>query len=1169
MKFTPKLLFLLFLIIGSKLANADTFIVTSNADSGPGSLREAIQLANNNGVSSIDYIHFNIADITEAGRTITLQSYLPALSSNLVIDASTQPGAFFGVSEAKVKITTNGSESYSQCFILKNVSGIELYGFYITEFRFGDPNVYVSRCAIWMDGLVKNVKIGAPGKGNVFYNNGLAICTPYGYSSNEGHHFSDIDIKSNFFNLDVDGITYTTYNAWNCIIISSFTNINIGGDNISDGNYFAGLNGDAAVLYSDNDTGNGILNVKNNTFGSTFDKSASVPCGAFNVAGYEFYSLPGGQVYSDLVINIIDNTFRNPAVQFSNYCHQMISIAFVYGFITITGNTIGTPLGIYPECQTSGVYIAKCQDGIIGGDDPKDQNIIASNNYAGLTLNDNRNILIKKNSIFCNLKGIEAKSSVVVIPEVKILTTNNIDFIAGTATPNCTIEVFQNIKQCYQCNNGEVYIGKTTSDGAGNWSFTASFNGPITARATSASGVTGEFSAAKLVESNDYQDPVCGKDNGYIKGTQLVSGTRYYWLRNYNEHLDTIFNTLDLIDVGPGDYTFVVEQTKYCAITYFVKLNDLSPQISDQYHYINNPSCGQPNGSILNLTSTGLYDKIYWISDKGDTSGTSLDLTNVFEGKYKLVVLNQAFGCGDSTSYYTLVNQSGATLVDTDLLIQSVSCNNATGSISGMNVKNSIGSINVFWLDSMNNIVSTDFDLKNQPAGKYRLKYKDAGGCDTITTPYFVIPSIGVISIDTSGKKVVPAGCTIQNGMIANLSIIGAESWQWKNIDDNSIVGDSPNALLLKPGNYQLLATNHYGCSASSPAITVPAASFANVSPTNVVASNAACGQNNGMIKIDGLTNENAVKTYGWINGETGASLGSTLSISGLGEGNYKLNVIDTNGCVKTIYNVDISVNAKPQINMDNVSVINDKCELGGASINGIQVNGLANAASYTWTNADGTVVGSSLNINNLEEGSYQLTVQDGPFCTIIGNIISITNDNSSPTPQYDDLIIPRNTATTLKVNNFLNGKYYLYANPSITQLLEENTTGTFNTSVLTNDQILYVQYMNGNCISPIKPVKIAVVDKSEFAIPSAFTPNKDGLNDILHVKVIGYIKLEYFRVFNRFGQEVFFTNNLTAGWDGKVNGTEQPSGIFVWMALGKDLLGNIVQSKGTVMLIK
>lgn len=92
------------LLFAYTIVKADTFTVTSNADSGPGSLREALTLAAANGSTVKDHIYFNLADKSEAGRAITLQTELPYLSSNLVIDATNQPGTTYGASDAKVML---------------------------------------------------------------------------------------------------------------------------------------------------------------------------------------------------------------------------------------------------------------------------------------------------------------------------------------------------------------------------------------------------------------------------------------------------------------------------------------------------------------------------------------------------------------------------------------------------------------------------------------------------------------------------------------------------------------------------------------------------------------------------------------------------------------------------------------------------------------------------------------------------------------------------------------------------------------------------------------------------------------------------------------------------------------------------------------------------------
>jgi gliding motility-associated-like protein len=165
--------------------------------------------------------------------------------------------------------------------------------------------------------------------------------------------------------------------------------------------------------------------------------------------------------------------------------------------------------------------------------------------------------------------------------------------------------------------------------------------------------------------------------------------------------------------------------------------------------------------------------------------------------------------------------------------------------------------------------------------------------------------------------------------------------------------------------------------------------------------------------------------------------------------------------------------------------------------------------------------------------------------------------------------VLPRNTVATLTIKNFQPGSYFLYSDSAGTQLIQQNTTGVFTTGPLTADVDYYVKFASGSCASFITHIKITVVDKSFFAIASAFTPNNDGLNDRLDLKVIGYIDVEYFRIFNRNGEEVFFTKTINNGWDGRYKGSTQPGGVFVWMAKGKDINGNIISSKGTFVLIR
>ncbi len=90
-----------------------------------------------------------------------------------------------------------------------------------------------------------------------------------------------------------------------------------------------------------------------------------------------------------------------------------------------------------------------------------------------------------------------------------------------------------------------------------------------------------------------------------------------------------------------------------------------------------------------------------------------------------------------------------------------------------------------------------------------------------------------------------------------------------------------------------------------------------------------------------------------------------------------------------------------------------------------------------------------------------------------------------------------------------------------------------------------------------------------DILVPSAFTPNADGLNDIIKPFTVGLNKLDYFSVYNRWGQLLYTTAILGQGWDGIFNGKAQPSDTYVYQAQGTDNQGKTIYRKGTFVLIR
>jgi gliding motility-associated-like protein len=87
--------------------------------------------------------------------------------------------------------------------------------------------------------------------------------------------------------------------------------------------------------------------------------------------------------------------------------------------------------------------------------------------------------------------------------------------------------------------------------------------------------------------------------------------------------------------------------------------------------------------------------------------------------------------------------------------------------------------------------------------------------------------------------------------------------------------------------------------------------------------------------------------------------------------------------------------------------------------------------------------------------------------------------------------------------------------------------------------------------------------------IPTAFTPNGDGRNDKIKPVAAGIRKIEYFNIYNRWGQLVFTTQNSNNGWDGSIGGEVQNTGVFVWLVKAIDYTGKPYFQKGTITLIR
>jgi SprB repeat/CHU_C Type IX secretion signal domain len=97
--------------------------------------------------------------------------------------------------------------------------------------------------------------------------------------------------------------------------------------------------------------------------------------------------------------------------------------------------------------------------------------------------------------------------------------------------------------------------------------------------------------------------------------------------------------------------------------------------------------------------------------------------------------------------------------------------------------------------------------------------------------------------------------------------------------------------------------------------------------------------------------------------------------------------------------------------------------------------------------------------------------------------------------------------------------------------------------------------------------VTIRVFKGPDIYVPSAFSPG--GKNRIFKGIPVGIKEMRYFKVINRWGQEIFSSAKFLEGWDGRFKGIDQPQGVYLWMTEGVANDGKIIRKRGTVTLVR
>lgn len=276
--------------------------------------------------------------------------------------------------------------------------------------------------------------------------------------------------------------------------------------------------------------------------------------------------------------------------------------------------------------------------------------------------------------------------------------------------------------------------------------------------------------------------------------------------------------------------------------------------------------------------------------------------------------------------------------------------------------------------------------------------------------------------------------------------------------------------------------------------------------------------------------------------------------------GTYYIKGINTIGCT-AIVPVKVVIGSLPKLVTKNILACL-AVNLTDASITVGSDPGLT--FSY-WKNADATIPLASPDVVT-SSGIYYIKATNASGCFTISPVVAqvfalpIFTVNSSLTVVYPatvDLTTAYTGSDTL-VYTYWKDQAATVAldNPTVT-----DKSGTYYIKA-TNKAgcILILQVM-----VVINPPALIKIDA-----PNTFTPNGDGTNDYFKIGYEGILQLNYLKIYNRYGQQVFQTKQITDYWDGNFNGIKTPAGTYYWVLDGADAYRkeHVVKS-GSITIIR
>lgn len=588
-----------------------------------------------------------------------------------------------------------------------------------------------------------------------------------------------------------------------------------------------------------------------------------------------------------------------------------------------------------------------------------------------------------------------------------------------------------------------------------------------------------------------------------------------------------------VFDWSTGDNTADITVSPISDSTYFVGVSNGNGCIDTVYVTVNVDTLPEPQitGSLSVCTgqSTTLDagPGTSWLWSTGDVTQT-ITLSPAADSTVSVTVTN-SFGCTGADTVTVLV---GANLTPTITGNTSI----CAGDTTTLTVN---GGTSWVWSTTEQ---TQSIDVSPVSTTTYTVTATDGGGCTgTASTQVTVnLLPVGIMSNDT----------TICEGNSVSLFSLDVtdRGYQWSTGDTTADITVTPTDTTT----YSLTVTSVAGCVNISDVVV-------NVVPANIglvvdSITDVSCSGGNGAIYISAGS---AVTMYYLEQGGTVLDSSTSGTFTGLDAGAYDVTATNALGCAETLSSITVGGSSTLSVTATTTNPLCFGVATGTINLSGTGTGTL----EYS---LDGGAFDTTATFGSLVAGNYVVVARDGAGCTDTLDV-TITQPDVlliAISPDSTGIVQGETVGLTAVVSGGTEPYSYAWS-PSV--FLNCNDCQNVTASPDSTSTFV-VQVTDSNGCTNAGDALITVIPSFLIEVPSGFSPNGDGFNDLL--RPLSSEAIDYdLKVWNRWGELVY---EGATGWDGTYKGEEQPLATYVYMVRYTRLAtGEIGQLQGGVTLVR